>query len=581
MIWKRDISVLESKIDILKSYISQFNSISVLNSIATIFNTSENLIESTGLHSPYKLYFYLIGLLFSTKSIENNSFNEEHNNIVKKNLDEIEKLYVRMFFKHKNERNRDMPESWYLNREISMPAFMQYFSEAELASDESLIERINKYYIPYNDIIYGRCNFYITDALELYYKFKNDINKRFSNLVKLRKEAEAIKNDVINKIPIRKFTPENVQRKMRLNGGYEIFEKLFTEIDEIYIVEKEEYKKFADIIKYFLLKREKRDFRYYTERNSAEEYPIFEIDDKRIFIGFNRQLLVSLYVRLYNELKASKDGERFLISRDKYLEKKTAELFGHLNKTKVYRNLSENEKGEYEHDIIIKNNKSLIICECKATERKEPFRDPDKAAERIIRQFRGNAGIQKGYDQGNKLRKKILKEDIEYLYNEKKEIIIDFQKEKFNKIYCIVVTLNNFGYLATNLSLLLEKDIKDPYPLCMNVSDFEYLIVGYNYKKKDITDFLKYLDLRSELHEKFMASDELEIAGYFLVYNSFEKLIESNADKYSFQPEMSDIFSEAYFELKGIKKKYERDSKPHVEILDKDNLDEYIRKYNL
>ena len=413
---QRDKSILETNIDLLKSYISTFESEKVLNMIASEFYHSDNLIKSTGLYSPYKLYFYVIGLLFSTASVENSKYTEENHKIVKKYLNNITKYYAKLFFPKKGEKRDDLEEKWYKNREIAMPAFLHYFNVAELASDEQIIDRIEKYYLPFSDIIKEKHGFTIENALLLYQNINKTIQENYNRLIELYKITDKIRIDIVNKITARKFTPERVQSELKKGNTLQYFEELVFLMNNLYIVDKKDFThipNYNKLLTFFTTLREKGDFRYFTERNPAEKAPIFQIRSGKIFIGFPRQLLVSIHDKVYEEIKSNSKGHSFLKKRDIYLEQKTFSLLKEYSCKCTYLNLSETPEGQYEHDVIVQYNKKLLICECKASEAKEPFRDPDKAARRILRQFQSDKGIQKGYDQANSLKQKILKNEIE------------------------------------------------------------------------------------------------------------------------------------------------------------------------
>jgi len=46
-----------------------------------------------------------------------------------------------------------------------------------------------------------------------------------------------------------------------------------------------------------------------------------------------------------------------------------------------------------------------FVIESKATQQREPLRDPEKAYTRIKDDFKSNAGIQKAYEQAERLRR--------------------------------------------------------------------------------------------------------------------------------------------------------------------------------
>lgn len=79
-------------------------------------------------------------------------------------------------------------------------------------------------------------------------------------------------------------------------------------------------------------------------------------------------------------------------------------------------------------------------------------------------------------------------------------------------IFPIVLTLNQFGQMAINTSLLLKPEEGQPYPWVCNLHDFQNLIVMMEYLHKEADDFLSYIQWRIKKHEKIIAGDELDIA---------------------------------------------------------------------
>ena len=204
----------------------------------------------------------------------------------------------------------------------------------------------------------------------------------------------------------------------------------------------------------------------------------------------------------------------------------------------------------------------LLIVEIKASKQKEPFRDPDKAFTRIKRDFKSDKGIQKAFDQAYNLKSLIYSQVKTQLFDSKGEIVLELEKATIRKTYIVCVTVEQLGMLASNLSLLLEKNINEPYPLAINLYDLETLTEGFIYKKKNKSDLLQYLDERELFHEQLFASDELEIAGSFLSYGSLNKTIKNKDVHMFFTPDMSSIFDQIYFEKHGIKYEVEQEKDP-------------------
>ena len=85
------------------------------------------------------------------------------------------------------------------------------------------------------------------------------------------------------------------------------------------------------------------------------------------------------------------------------------------------------------------------------------------------------------------------------------------------RILPIVLTLNQFGGLAVNTNLILEKEESQPYPWVCNWHDLENIIEILKYLNKEPEDFIDYIIWRIESHPNVLSSDELNvIEGYFM-----------------------------------------------------------------
>ncbi|MDM5309709.1 hypothetical protein [Peribacillus frigoritolerans] len=61
---------------------------------------------------------------------------------------------------------------------------------------------------------------------------------------------------------------------------------------------------------------------------------------------------------------------------------------------------------------------------------------------------------------------------------------------------------------------------------------------------------------REEYHEYLVASDELEILGYFLENGSLQSLNAKKDNMVGFSPDFSAVFDDIYFEKRGITRKH-------------------------
>jgi len=190
-----------------------------------------------------------------------------------------------------------------------------------------------------------------------------------------------------------------------------------------------------------------------------------------------------------------------------------------------------------------------LIIEAKAAPPVEPFRDPDKAFVRLRDAFRADKGIQKAYEQGNRIVRKLKAGNEVPLYDARGGEVGRLSPDQSKLPVGICVTRDNFGALATNLALLLEKDVSDSYPWVVDIIDLANLAEAWSYFKWGPTESRKYLEQRILLHGKVFSDDELDYAGYFMRHGSFDSAIKTRADLLQLNPDYSSIFDELYIHL--------------------------------
>jgi hypothetical protein len=248
--------------------------------------------------------------------------------------------------------------------------------------------------------------------------------------------------------------------------------------------------------------------------------------------------------------------EKYLQHRDNMLESKGESLFLSLVRkdSLTYSRLYETKDLQHEHDSIIVSGRNLYIIEAKASPPLEPFRDPEKAYTRIKRHFHSSKGIQKGFEQAERIRYRLASEAKITLYDKKTNPVLVLRQDDFDNVFCVCITRDDYGPLATNLNLLLEKGEDTPYPWVINVLDLEFLVQGFNHLGLGESDLVNYLNSRLKLHGKLFGTDELEYIGFYIKHGGLEEIESTNTDLIFLTPDYSDIFDEIYFAEKNGEK---------------------------
>jgi len=160
-------------------------------------------------------------------------------------------------------------------------------------------------------------------------------------------------------------------------------------------------------------------------------------------------------------------------------------------------------------------------------------------------------GIQKAFEQANRLRQRILKEENIILYDRDGNISTTIKGKSVKNAYCICVTADNFGPIATDLSPLLEKQPDDPFPWAVNIFDLEAFLNALHKKNWGVDQLGEFLEQRSLLHGKAFTGDELEIAGPFVLEGSLNGLLSQNESRIFLSPDLAQVFDDIYIEDQG------------------------------
>ncbi|MGD6959766.1 hypothetical protein ACQCWA_19460 [Rossellomorea aquimaris] len=550
--------MLEDKISNLKEILSAIDTESLVRLVADEFGvttaTDGNIFTKTNLTSPYKQYLFLIGLLLSTKDLSELSYQDPPLEKIKILLNEITDSYADLFFP---EEGQELDEQALESRKVSLPVFLNYFNTNSLTYDEQVMERIRDWFIPFDEYIHGQIGISVNELLRIFIFIQENLQKGANEseyLIDMVFEAQEKFNNFVRD---KKMSPEQAQKELNLPHFLRNWRGETRASHQIKV--KDLKREFGEevansFVRMFSMKREERNFFYYTELNPFEASPIWAKSEEILFVPQYKQIIYAIQIKLTLLMEASKHREKFYKNRDNQTEKKTLAIFKKFfkNKANYYTSVYENEKSENEHDLLIQYRDTLFITEVKASKMKEPFRDPDKSYTRIKRDFNSDGGIQKGYDQGLNLKNLILENEVTTLFDSKGNEIVKLSSKEIKKIFIVVVTAENFGILSSNLSYLLKKPEEEPYPWACYIHDLETALDGIEYINGTAKTFIQYLYEREEFHENFSALDELEILGCFLENRGFKSLDISDSKVIDIDPDFSSFFDEIYYEKKGI-----------------------------
>jgi hypothetical protein len=555
---------MEEKIKLLKEKLQYFGTRDLLGMIGLQFLTFGNnakdvteqsdIFKKTDLTSPRKQYTYLAGLLMSTddnsKGVTND--NPERYKELEEAIESITLEYTKTFLDFGD--TIDTPDLDVVKRNIvSMEAFTSYFDMDTLRYKEQTENLINNLYMPFSKELEHLTSLGVNDYLTFFHLIENS----FSNAHDASKYAMQSLKTFLSTFELTPDNYKNDYQRLISGDNGRIGRELQNAMEGLNTISKDKLihtfgeDKGKKLIEIFTLERKEYDFLFYNRPNPFAEKPLCWLDSQFLYIVHPNFVLSAIFNFITDTLENPKNSFAEKYKKDKgniaenlFLQQ-LEKVFG--DKAVYHTSVCE-ERGTKEHDILIEYKDYIIIAEVKASKVREPFFNPQKAFPRIKDHFNSDTGIGGAYQQAIVLKKIIENTDAITLYEDK--------TRPFTLTHCsnkatlpLVLTLNQFGSLAVNTALLLDKEDDQPYPWVCNLHDLENIIEINTYLGKDSKDFIEYILWRINNHKATLSSDELDvIEGYY--FNNTTK-IDKNTNLY-FWPTGPRLIDKIYFGKKGI-----------------------------
>ena len=556
---------MEEKIRALKDKLQNIETRDLLGMIGIHFMTFANdamdfaiqsdMFNKTNLISPQKQYTYLAGLLMSTEDKSNGQITEMEENTIYSELEndvqEITLEYTKTFLDFSQSSNTDDIK----RNLVSMDAFISYFDTGILRYPEQTINLIRTLYSVFDSELEKLTGLRTED----YIAFYQLVCDEFENAISSSKYAIANMTEFLSSLnPYSDDVEKENESLITFAQGSEGV-NLQNAMDNLNIIKKSKVEeifgkeKGTRLLDTFGLYRKMRDFLYYNEDNPFAEHPLCWIDNgDTLFIVHPVFLLNAIYNHITKILEnpQNKFTEKYKKVKAEIVEHQFLGYFKRIFGDKaIYHTRVCEERGTKEHDILIEFHDYILIAEVKASKVREPFFNPQKSYKRIYDHYHSDSGIGGAYEQAINL-KRFIDGQKDILLYENKSSKFQIQNISQKTILPIVLTLNQFGGLAVNTSLILNKDANEPYPWVCNWHDFENIIEILKYLHKGAKDFIDYLVWRIHNHVNIMSSDELDvIEGYFL-NGQIKRKIRNSA--VFFPPNGPSLIDKIYFEKHGI-----------------------------
>ena len=532
---------MEDKIKAVKEKLSCIDTEELLGIISLHFTTfanangeiQENLpFQFTSeLMSPQKQYFYLAGLLMSTQYKGNGKENNELLLSLEKDIQEITQDYIKGFIGDKELFKEEKKEKFKQNL-VSMDAFVSYFDTGVLRYNEQTEELIKTLYSPFDDELVAICGLKTSDYIDFFnfvtekmtdaknrmqdafnelQRFLASFNQYETNPQKIEKEYQRLLN----------FGRDNPETFFKLQEGFTGNNK-FKKQD---VIDRYGKQKGEKLLELFALERKERDFKYYNGNNPFISHPLCWLNQDTLYSVSPQILLNAIFdcITDFLENPKNKFSKKYWKTKADIVEQEFLKCFKSVFHEDARYHMAVCEKpGTQEHDILIEFKNYILIAEVKASKVREPFFNPEKAYIRIKDHFFSESGIGYAYNQACILKKKIETETDIVLYEDMRKPF-ELHDIQSKNIIPIVLTLNQFGGIAINTSLLLTPEEGQSYPWVCNLQDFQNLIEILNYLKKTEDDFVEYVEWRSIKHKDIIASDELDIVEQYFTIPKMKK----------------------------------------------------------
>jgi len=514
--------------------------------------------DSAGrLFSPAKQIPFLLAVLLSGQEPESPvDFGEDEWERAASILDRLFSAYMSLYMPSRKELGTLAPE-WYRVREVSMLAFLHYFNTGLSASVHQVSERVRTYLVPFDTELSVPLGISATEALAICQWISDQLQRSLDDLQASARAEREERLRLLHNAEKESWSLDALKDAARGPSYLEKAEKLLSGLNDLGLVSLPKLEAaFPGIARVFwgqfsAQRGEAPEIRYPTEQSIYEARPLIRISDTQAFCPLANALFSALLLVGERTLLQSPARDKFLRSRDRALEDEAlTKIRAFLSpKATIWSGVYETPDCRYEHDVVAVDDGLYLLIEAKAAPPIEPFRDPDRAFVRLQHAFRADRGIQKAYEQGNRIVRKLKAGDVVPLYDARGREVGRLSPDRSKLPVGVCVTRDSFGPLATNLALLLEKDADDSYPWVVNIIDLGNLGEAWSYFGWGSAELRKYLEQRILLHGKVFSDDELDYAGYFMRHGSFDSAINARTDLLTLNPAYSSLFDDLYRHL--------------------------------
>ena len=464
------------------------------------------------LQAPTKQIAFLMGLLLATdEPPTGRDFTDRDWKNVTKPLRRLFQVYTERY-RLNQEQFQATRISQLKRREIASLAFIDYFFKGALATAEQVRDHIRAYAVPFDGVLSTDLGLSASDALAI----ADSIGARFQAHVDSLDSGS---------------TPQ------------EAFSGYLIRRNELIA---QHGKKGDAFWRAFTVGRGKGNhLQYPTEQSIVERKPFIRLS-KNVALGCKLDnMLLSILAVSEACLLSGQSKTTYLRHRARALQEQTVSFIRQIlgGSARIYQNLFETPDSHNEHDIVVLRDDLCLFVEVKSSPPDEPFRDPEKAYTRLRRGFRSDTGIQKAYNQANSLLQAVRSNEVVALYDQDGNEALQLPGSLRDRAYCVCVTRDSYGPVATCLSFLLEKKESEPYPWAVSVWNLENIAEVWKYYRWGDRQLRAYLSAREKLHTSLFSDDEIDYVGAFILHCGLDHFVSDAIFPAPLNPTYSEIFN--------------------------------------
>jgi len=483
----------------LKTDVSRFE----LESYAGFFtfflryrNDHPNFLDFSVFESPYKDFNYLVMLNASSQRGSETYITQRDLNKWGVTLRKIKDLHQEANLSQVNAIDDRAKAIHHLS-------FHSYFENGSLSYSEQDLERLAEFFRPFDGLIlslYGFDSSFLVD----FYLFSETLHGKKINIYNAFKSTDSFK--LLYESAKNDQEPDEEVMDLFFSLPDSLREAMHKLHQASRFHPSEFYERFGKdrvdkLIEIFSLEAtQDESFLFFTQNNPLDQRPILCLPDGHLLFFYQKQLPISFAGHLYEILQKGKKADKVRKHRDTFMELKTKEIMQRLFNGKVnHISHSYHIEKNTEQDILVLSSGLALIIEIKASKFREPFRNSEKGFIRIRDDFK--ASIQYGYEQAARVERFFLAGKEFEIKDKKERVLYKVNPKKYPNVFTIIVTLERFGPIQTDLSLLLNIEKQQRYPWSVYIDDLEAITLAliklYN---NPLPPFTEYLKIRSKMH---------------------------------------------------------------------------------